>query len=95
VRDSYLGRTGGLSARSSTFRIPSVHCALWLKRLISQVLGRDARRRPPTLADGMVRSVQIEPLTNADVASAVELAVRVLRVKPGDRGEQFTSDINR
>jgi ribosomal protein S18 acetylase RimI-like enzyme len=37
--------------------------------------------------------VRIEPLTKADVASAVELAVRVLRVKPGDRGEQFASDI--
>ena len=37
--------------------------------------------------------VRIEPLTNVDVASAVELAVRVLRVKPGDRGEQFAADI--
>ena len=37
--------------------------------------------------------VRIEPLTEADVASAVELAVRVLRVKPGDLGEQFASDI--
>lgn len=38
-------------------------------------------------------TVRIESLTKADVASAVELAVRVLRVKPGDRGEQFTADI--
>jgi ribosomal protein S18 acetylase RimI-like enzyme len=37
--------------------------------------------------------VRIEPLTTADIASAVELAVRVLRVKPGDRGEQFAADI--
>jgi ribosomal protein S18 acetylase RimI-like enzyme len=37
--------------------------------------------------------VLIEPLTKADVASAVELAMRVLRVKPGDRGEQFAADI--
>jgi ribosomal protein S18 acetylase RimI-like enzyme len=37
--------------------------------------------------------VQIEPVTRADVASAVELAARVLRVRPGDRGGQFTSDI--
>jgi GNAT superfamily N-acetyltransferase len=37
--------------------------------------------------------VRIEPLTKADVASAVELAVRVLRVKAGDRGEQFAADI--
>jgi ribosomal protein S18 acetylase RimI-like enzyme len=41
----------------------------------------------------MAPAMQIEPLTEADVASAVELAVRVLRVKPGDRGEQFASDI--
>ena len=38
-------------------------------------------------------AVRIEPLTMADVAAAVELAVRVLRVKPGDRGEQFAADI--
>lgn len=38
-------------------------------------------------------AVRIEPLTMADVASAVELAVRVLGVKPGDRGEQFAADI--
>ena len=37
--------------------------------------------------------MRIEPLTAADVAAAVELAVRVLRVKPGDRGEQFAADI--
>jgi len=39
-------------------------------------------------------AVRIEPLTKADVAPAVELAVRVLRVKPGDRAEQFTADIS-
>jgi aminoglycoside 6'-N-acetyltransferase I len=39
-------------------------------------------------------TVRIKSLTNADVASAVELAVRVLRVKPGDRGEQFAADIS-
>jgi len=38
-------------------------------------------------------TIRIESLTKADVAAAVELAVRVLRVKPGDRGEQFTADI--
>lgn len=38
-------------------------------------------------------AVRIEPLTRADVAAAVELAVWVLRVKPGDRGEQFAADI--
>jgi ribosomal protein S18 acetylase RimI-like enzyme len=38
-------------------------------------------------------AVRIEPLTAADVSSAVELAVRVLRVKPGDRGEQFAADV--
>jgi ribosomal protein S18 acetylase RimI-like enzyme len=36
---------------------------------------------------------RIEPLTTADIASAVDLAVRVLRVKPGDRGEQFAADM--
>jgi ribosomal protein S18 acetylase RimI-like enzyme len=38
-------------------------------------------------------TVQIEPLTKADIASAVGLAVRVLGVKPGDRGEQFAAAI--
>jgi aminoglycoside 6'-N-acetyltransferase I len=38
-------------------------------------------------------AARIEPLAKADVASAVELAVRVLRVEPGDRGEQFAADI--
>lgn len=37
--------------------------------------------------------MRIEPLGIADVAPAVELVSRVLRVKPGDRGEQFASDI--
>jgi len=37
--------------------------------------------------------VRIEPLTKADVAATVDLAVRVLRVKAGDRGEQFAADI--
>jgi GNAT superfamily N-acetyltransferase len=41
----------------------------------------------------MPQAVRIEPLTQADVASAVACAVRVLRVKTGDRGEQFASDI--
>lgn len=38
-------------------------------------------------------AVRIEPLTRADVSAAVRLAVRVLRVKPGDRAEQFAADI--
>ncbi len=37
--------------------------------------------------------MRIEPLTKADVTSAVKFAVRVLREKPGDLGEQFVSDI--
>ncbi len=82
-----------MPAHPSAFRIASVHCALWLKRLISPVLGHEAHHPPPVPNDGNTRSAQIEPLTEADVASAVELAVRVLRVKPGDRGEQFASDI--
>jgi hypothetical protein len=57
------------------------------------VLGHDARRRPPMPTDGMAPAVRVEPLMEGDVVSAVELAVRVLRVKPGDRAEQFASDI--
>ncbi len=55
--------------------------------------GRDVARPTPAPADGVPQAVRIEPLTEADVASAVALAVRVLRVKPGDRGQQFASDI--
>jgi len=57
--------------------------------------GRDVVRPTPAdaPADGVPQAVRIESLTQADVASAVELAVRVLRVKPGDRGGQFASDI--
>jgi hypothetical protein len=50
----------------------------------------------PTPADAPASGTQavlIEPLTQADIASAVELAVRVLRMTPGDRGEQFAADI--
>ena len=82
-----------MSAPPLSFLFRPYTCALRLKRLISKVLGRDAHRPPPQPADGMVRSVQIEPLTEADVSSAVQFAVRVLRVKPGDLGEQFASDI--
>ncbi len=56
--------------------------------------GHDARPRLPKPGGGVPRpGARIEPLTTADIASAVELAVRVLRVKPGDRGEQFAADI--
>jgi len=81
------------SGQPSTFGIWSVHCALWLKRVISPVPGRDAHCLRPAAGDSTTGSVHIEPLTAADVASAVGLAVRVLRVKRGDRGEQFTSDV--
>lgn len=56
---------------------------------------RDVVRPAPadTAASRMPQAVRIEPLTHVDVASAVELAVRVLRVKPGDLGEQFAADI--
>jgi len=56
---------------------------------------RDVVRPAPAdaPANGMPQAARIEPLTRADIASAVELAVRVLRVKPGDRGEQFAADI--
>jgi ribosomal protein S18 acetylase RimI-like enzyme len=38
-------------------------------------------------------AARVESLRMADVASAVALATRVLRVRPGDRGAQFASDI--
>jgi ribosomal protein S18 acetylase RimI-like enzyme len=45
-------------------------------------------------ADGVVEDVMwIGSLTKTDVAPAVQLAVRALRVRPGDRGEQFAADI--
>jgi hypothetical protein len=57
--------------------------------------GHDVPRPTPAVApaDGMPQAVRIKPLTQADVASAVALAARVLRVEPGDRGQQFASDI--
>ena len=61
--------------------------------------GQRAHGRPrwdvarPIPADGLPHAVRVEPLSLADVASAVELAERVLRVKPSDRGEQFAADI--
>jgi len=58
------------------------------------------RKRRTTDADRAVEAVPeqneqvvIEPLTKADVAAAVKLAVPVLRVRPGDRAEQFAADI--
>lgn len=38
--------------------------------------------------------MRIEPLTTAQVAAAVQLAVGVLEVRPGDRAEQFAADIS-
>lgn len=65
-----------------------------LKSLIAQAVGHDVRSRLSDPADGVVEDVvRIEPLTRTDVAPAVQLAVRVLRVRPGNRGEQFASDI--
>jgi ribosomal protein S18 acetylase RimI-like enzyme len=56
--------------------------------------GHDARPRLVKSGGGVPGAdSRIESLTTADIASAVELAVRVLRVKPGDRGEQFAADI--
>ncbi len=53
-----------------------------------------ARRRPRELAGGTPEGpVRIEPLRMGDVASAVEFVSGVQRVAPGDRGEQFASDI--
>jgi hypothetical protein len=61
------------------------------------VIRRLVKRRAPQIvmaapagsweADGVSEAaVRIEPLTMADVPAAVELAMRVLAVKPGDRG---------
>jgi aminoglycoside 6'-N-acetyltransferase I len=59
--------------------------------------GRDHDVPRPTpadaLAEGMPQVVRIEALRQPDVAAAVALAVHALRVKPGDRGQQFASDI--
>ncbi len=67
---------------------------MWLKGVIAQAMDTMARRRPSKLAGGMPEgAVRIESLRMGDVASAVELVARVLRVDPGDRGEQFASDI--
>jgi aminoglycoside 6'-N-acetyltransferase I len=67
---------------------------VWLKGVIAQAIAAMARRRPPQPAGGTPEGpVRIEPLGMGDVASAVELVTRVLRVKPGDLGEQFAADI--
>ena len=69
-------------------------CAVGLKSLIAQAMGRGVHPPLSERADGVVEdAVRIESLTKTDVASAVQLAVRVLQVRPGDRGEQFASDI--
>lgn len=65
-----------------------------LKSLFAQAMGHDVHSRLSEPTDGVVQdAVRIEPLTKTDVASAVQLAVRILRVRPGDRGEQFASDL--
>jgi aminoglycoside 6'-N-acetyltransferase I len=67
---------------------------VWLKRVIAQAMDTMTGWRPPKRAGGTPQSaVLIESLSMGDVASAVGLATRVLQVKPGDRGEQFASDI--
>lgn len=76
-------------------KICSIHWTVWLKGVIAQAKAATARERPPrptgTTLEGPVR---IEPLGIGDVSSAVELVTGVLRVKAGDRGEQFVADIN-
>jgi ribosomal protein S18 acetylase RimI-like enzyme len=73
----------------------SVNWAVWLKSVIGQAMNAMARRRSLKPAGGTLEdAARIESLTMADVASAVELATRVLRVKQGDRREQFASDIS-
>jgi aminoglycoside 6'-N-acetyltransferase I len=64
---------------------------VWLKGAIAKAM---ARRPPPQSAGGTTEGpLRVEPLGMGDVASAVELVTRVLRVKPGDLGEQFAFDI--
>ena len=68
--------------------------AVRLKSLVARAMGHDARSRLSAPADGVVEdAVRLEPLTKTDVAPAVQLVVRVLRVRPDDRAEQFASDI--
>ncbi len=55
--------------------------------------GRDGASSPKSAAGTPEDAVRIEPLAMGDVASAVELVRHVLRVDPGDRGQQFASDI--
>ena len=63
-----------------------------LKGVIARAIDTMARR--PKSAGGTPQGpVRIESLSRQDVGSAVELVTRVLRVNPGDRGEQFASDI--
>jgi ribosomal protein S18 acetylase RimI-like enzyme len=63
-----------------------------LKGVIARAMDTKARR--PKSAGGTPQGpVRIESLSRQDVGSAVELVKRVLRVNPGDRGEQFASDI--
>jgi aminoglycoside 6'-N-acetyltransferase I len=89
-------RLAARGARPSSRRpaILSIHWAVWLKGVIAQAMGTMARRRPPKLVGGTPEGpVQIERLRVEDVPAAIELVTRVQRVDPGDRGEQFASDI--
>jgi hypothetical protein len=68
--------------------------AVALKSLIVQAMRHNAHPRLSEPTDGVVEdAAQIEQLTKMDVASAVRLVVRVHRVRPGGRREQFASDI--
>jgi hypothetical protein len=65
-----------------------------LRSLFAQAMGHHAHPRLSELTGGVVENaVRIEPLTKTDIAAAVQLAVRVLRVRPGDRGEQLAADL--
>src|SRR5262245_49734785 len=90
---------GGWPAKTvlTDSRRPPLFAALYGQIRPAQLLGHRSlggwRRDHGEAAGVSEAAVRIEPLTEADVGSAVRLAVRVLGVKPGDRGEQFAADI--
>jgi ribosomal protein S18 acetylase RimI-like enzyme len=70
----------------------SIDWPVWPKDGIVRAMAR--QQRALKQADGTLEGpARIEALRRGDVASAVELVTRVLRVDPGDRGEQFAADI--
>jgi ribosomal protein S18 acetylase RimI-like enzyme len=100
-RDNDVGIYGDLDPQDVRVRVSAGHPGPGPEALSLPTCGLSDRMHvvwSPDGPQGMTcympeAGVRIEPLAKADVASAVELAVRVLRVKAGDRGEQFAADI--